>query len=158
MWWGDRFRGPPSAPTAGGWWGGAHRGRRDAGGNQSGRDVFSQGDAASHWAGDREDTGEGPRYCAHGKSLGQETGDVQEWIRARNHSTGKHADGVGGAEQVGRMRREGSGEEKEVERRCLLPRSIHHSTHGKNNTLLFRSVSCKDFFFFVVLFCFLKKP
>lgn len=56
------------------------------------------------------------------------------------------------------MRREGSGEEKEVERRCLLPRSIHHSTHGKNNTLLFRSVSCKDFFFFVVLFCFLKKP
>lgn len=32
--------------------------------------------------------------------------DPEEEYQARNHSTGKHADGVGGAEQVGWMRRE----------------------------------------------------
>lgn len=34
----------------------------------------------------------------------------------------------------------------EVERRGSLPRSIHHCTYGKNDTLLFNSLSFKDFF------------
>lgn len=40
----------------------------------------------------------------------------------------------------------------EVERRGLLPRSVHHCTHRKDDTLLFSSLSFKDFFVGFVLF------